>query len=116
MEHSSYLPIPTSKDLNEVTRLEDLFTIEIFPKNKNTFIDQKFLDYLAVNGHEIENIHWRNFEKLIAEFFNKQGFKVVLGPGSNDGGVDIRVFNEMNQVCRLFLSNARSILGIEKSQ
>ncbi len=37
-------------------------------------------------------MHWRKFEGLTAEFFKREGFRVQLGPGSNDGGVDLRVY------------------------
>jgi restriction system protein len=84
---------PDSKSWNGVSNLSDLFDCEIHNENENEFLEQKFLDYLAVNGHEIEKIHWRNFEKFCAEYFNKLGQKVVLGPGTNDGGIDIRVYN-----------------------
>jgi restriction system protein len=49
---------------------------------------------LAVNGNEIELIHWRNFERFCAEYFKKQGYIVILGPGTNDGGIDIRAYKE----------------------
>jgi restriction system protein len=84
---------PNSKSWNGQTSLSDLFDCEIIGENENEFLEQKFLDYLAVNGHEIENIHWRNFERFCAEYFHKLGQYVVLGPGTNDGGIDIRVFN-----------------------
>ncbi len=34
-------------------------------------------------------LHWRDYERLLAEIFKNQGFDVKLGPGSNDGGIDI---------------------------
>lgn len=85
---------PSSRPLENAIPLQSLFDLELFPQTENTFIDQKFIDYLAKNGNEIEEIHWRNFERFVAEYFKRQGFTVVLGPGRNDGGVDIRVFNE----------------------
>lgn len=39
-------------------------------------------------------MHWRNFERLTAEFFNRQGYQIELGSGSHDGGIDIRVYNK----------------------
>lgn len=84
---------PNSKSWNGLSNLSDLFDCEIVGENENEFLEQKFLDYLAVNGHEIEKIHWRNFEKFCAEYFRKLGQRVVLGPGTNDGGIDIRVYN-----------------------
>ncbi len=81
-----------------MTPLDKLFNIEVKPKNEIDFIDQKFIDYLSVNGHEIETIHWRNFERFCAEYFKRQGYHVVLGPGTNDGGTDIRVFKDKNDL------------------
>lgn len=77
-----------------ITPLSKLFDSEVSPRSDEEFVEQKFIDYLAVNGHEIETIHWRNFERFCAEYFRRQGFVVVLGSGGNDGGVDIRVFRE----------------------
>ncbi|HVW13508.1 MAG TPA: restriction endonuclease [Mucilaginibacter sp.] len=84
--------MPENKRLNIATDLSNLFDREVIPNSE--FLEQKFIDYLAVNGHEIENIHWRNFERFCAQYFKKQGYIVELGPGGNDEGVDIRVFEE----------------------
>lgn len=58
------------------------------------FIDQRFIDYLHANQEKLGAIHWREFEKLTAEFYEREGYKVDLGPGSGDGGVDVRVWND----------------------
>lgn len=83
--------MPSNKTLN-INNLQDLFDREIIPNSE--FLEQNFINYLAVNGHEIENIHWRNIERFCAQYFSSKGFTVELGPGSNDGGIDIRVFEE----------------------
>ncbi len=75
------------------TPLNDLFSCEI-KSDKNKFLDQSFLDYLASNQDKLEFIHWRNFERFCAEFFERQGYKTVLGLGTNDGGIDIRAYDE----------------------
>jgi restriction system protein len=85
--------LPASKEWQPTSKLSDLFQCEIKSENEHEFLDQKFLDYLAVNGNEIEDIHWRNFEKFCAEFFRREGYHVDLGPGINDGGTDLRVYN-----------------------
>lgn len=56
------------------------------------FIDQRYLDYLSNNGHRIGEMHWRKFEELTAEYFEREGFRVEIGPGSNDDGVDVRLW------------------------
>lgn len=56
------------------------------------FIDQRFIDYLSNNHDRLPEMHWRKFEQLSAEFFHREGYEVKLGPGSNDDGVDVRVW------------------------
>lgn len=56
------------------------------------FIDRRFVNYLIANHDRLINMHWRKFEELTAEYFHQQGFTVELGPGSNDDGVDVRVW------------------------
>lgn len=84
--------LPGSMEWDGLTELSDLYECELH--SENNFIEQKFIDYLAVNGHEIELIHWRNFERFCAEYFKRQGYEVSLGPGTNDGGVDIRAYKD----------------------
>jgi restriction system protein len=56
------------------------------------FIDQRFIDYLSANQASLPNLHWRKFEELTGEFFHREGYQVELGPGSNDDGVDVRLW------------------------
>lgn len=56
------------------------------------FIDQRFIDFLSNNADRLPDMHWRKFEELTAEFFHRDGYQVTLGPGSNDDGVDVRVW------------------------
>lgn len=76
------------------TNLEDLFNKESLPKKNDEFIEQKFINYLEANPEMLEFMHWRNFERLTAEFFKRQNYIVELGPGSNDGGVDLRIYDK----------------------
>lgn len=82
------------KDWDGMTPLSDLFCKEIAPKKEPILMDQRFIDYLVANLDQLDKIHWRNFERLCAEFFKRNGYIVKLGPGTNDGGVDIRVWPE----------------------
>lgn len=76
------------------TRLSDLFDREIQPRKDLTFFDQEFINYLHENSDDLDRIHWRNFERLVAEFFSSIGYQVNLGPGQNDGGIDLRIYNK----------------------
>lgn len=77
--------------------LNSLFQQEHIPLSENKFIDQKLINYLSANPEKLEYMHWRNFERLTAEFFNRQNYSVELGPGTNDGGVDVRVYDTMDK-------------------
>jgi restriction system protein len=77
--------------------LNNLFKREHIPLSENQFIDQKLINYLSANPNKLEFMHWRNFERLTAEFFNRQNYSVELGPGTNDGGVDVRVYDKKDK-------------------
>ncbi len=77
-----------------IKSLSDLFQVEIVPDKSSKYIDQEFINYLKENEHDLDKMHWRNFERLVAEFFRKVGYHVELGPGTNDGGIDIRVWSD----------------------
>lgn len=72
--------------------LEDLFSSESLDATHGTFFDQRFIDYLSANFDRIDSINWRKFEGLAAEFFVRSGYAVNVGPGRNDGGVDVRAW------------------------
>jgi restriction system protein len=72
--------------------LARLFASERLPE-AGTFFDQRFVNYLSANPEKLDAIHWRQFEALAAEWLQREGYDVELGPGRNDGGVDVRAWN-----------------------
>lgn len=76
----------------DVVALTDLFKSESLETYYGTFFDQRFIDYLVSNFDSIDRMHWRKFEGLTAEFFERSGFYVEIGPGRNDDSVDARVW------------------------
>ena len=80
-----------------VLPLSKLFNEETIPYDPSQYFDQRFLDFLAVNIKKKGKIHWRNFERLVAEFFKRLGYAVTLGPGHADGGIDIRVWSDSSK-------------------
>ena len=74
--------------------LNRLFEGEHIPDNPEAYLDQRYIDYLAKNSEDMKQIHWRNFERLTTEFFKRQGYEVDLGPGTKDGGVDVRIWTD----------------------
>lgn len=75
--------------------LDDLFYSGTQSENMvGEFIDQRYINFLSANLDKLSQIHWRKFEELTAEYFHRQGYKVDLGSGTNDDGVDLRIWND----------------------
>jgi restriction system protein len=72
--------------------LKELFESEKLIAEYGAFIDQRYIDFLHRNFPEIDRIHWRKFEQLTAEYLDREGYKVALGPGRGDDGVDVRAW------------------------
>ncbi len=72
--------------------LKKLFTGTNQAPEEGSFIDQRYLDYLSNNTNRLQDMHWRKFEQMTAEYFEREGFRVEIGPGSNDDGVDVRLW------------------------
>ncbi|HBD7396234.1 restriction endonuclease [Legionella longbeachae] len=83
-------------DWNSIISLEDLFLSQKNNAETRKYLDQRYINYLSQNYSEIESINWRKFEELTAEYFSNHGFKIELGPGAKDDGVDIRAWNSDN--------------------
>jgi len=79
-------------DWKDEIALKDLFKSESLESQYGNFIDQRFINYLQKNNDKLNEMHWRKFEGLTAEFFTREGYKVELGPGRNDGGIDVRIW------------------------
>jgi len=75
-----------------IEQLESLFSGNSHDPLYGKFFDQRFIDYLSNNTEKISSMHWRKFEELTAEYFEKLGFQVELGSGQNDDGVDVRIW------------------------
>ena len=52
---------------------------------------EELYSHFARRPDDLYRLSWREFETLLFRIFQNQGFTCELGPGSNDGGVDVRV-------------------------
>jgi HJR/Mrr/RecB family endonuclease len=50
---------------------------------------QSVLQSLLLRPGALDELHWRQFEKLIAELLEADGYTVELMQGTKDGGVDV---------------------------
>ncbi len=81
-----------------IETLESLFAGGSGSPEFGKFLDQRFINYLHANNNRIQDMHWRKFEELTAEFFHRDGYNVELGPGRNDDGVYVRVWKPEQSV------------------
>lgn len=80
--------------------LKDLFESEGLNAEYGTFLDQRYIDFLSANFSAIDAMHWRKFEQLTAEFLDRCGYQVQLGPGRGDDGVDVRAWSKDTEIVR----------------
>lgn len=52
-------------------------------------INTRFAKMIADNPRNLEELEWRDVERLVADLFDGLGFRVTLTPGSKDGGKDV---------------------------
>jgi hypothetical protein len=57
-------------------------------------INNELIEYLAKKPDLLHELHWRKFEELLSVLFKAKGYDTTLGPGSGDGGVDIRMISK----------------------
>ena len=54
-------------------------------------VHDELYSHFAKRPEDLHRLTWREFETLLFRIFQAQGFTCELGPGSNDGGIDVRV-------------------------
>lgn len=92
--HLAHSPFFTREErLEDPVALISLFKSERLPAAKSGFFDQRFINYLSGRPELFQEINWRQFEGLAAEWLARSGYDVELGPGRDDGGVDVRAWN-----------------------
>ncbi|MDA1989349.1 restriction endonuclease [Bacillus cereus group sp. BcHK104] len=94
--HKSPWGISRKVNWKDTAELTELFKSESLETPHGKFIDQRYIDYLSHNFDSIGEIHWRKFEALTCEFFEKQGYYVEIGEGRNDDGIDARIWLKEN--------------------
>lgn len=82
---------PEVRQWETPVKLADLFDTEAVPDGTTdgAYLDQRFIDYLDANPDELENMHWRQFENLCGEYFQRAGYQVEVTAPRGDGGIDV---------------------------
>lgn len=94
---------------SNVINLSDLFEEHYPVVEEGSFFDQRFVDFLSNNTDKLGDIHWRKFEELTAEYFDRLGYIVDLGMGGNDDGVDLRVWGNSDQKKPTFIIQCKRV-------
>lgn len=66
--------------------------IQNLAENRLFELHSEVYEHFAEDPDQLKGLHWRHFEEFLDSIFRNQGFRTELGPGSNDGGVDIRIY------------------------
>lgn len=82
--------------VNETPRRE-IYRHPTFPETCSVAVpdfDQislELIEHLSKHPEDLQKLKWRRFEELLDAVFKNQGYQTVLGPGSGDKGVDLRL-------------------------
>lgn len=114
-EHDSY-----GKEENVYQTTEFDTTCRLIIPDFET-ISCELMAYFAEYPDKLQEMEWRKFEELLDAIFRNQGYHTELGPGSGDGGVDIRLIQKdsIGEVLTLVQAkryNARNPIGLEAVQ
>jgi hypothetical protein len=58
-------------------------------------IHTEVFEHFAARPEDLKRLSWRQYEELLDAIFKNQGFVTQLGPGRNDGGVDLRLYQSV---------------------
>ncbi len=63
-------------------------------KDDTADVYEEIYSHFIRNPDDLYRLEWRSFEILLHRIFQSHGYKSILGPGQNDGGIDIRLYQE----------------------
>jgi Restriction endonuclease len=59
-------------------------------------IHEEVFAHFAKHPDHLIRLEWRQYEEFLDTVFRNQGFRTELGPGTSDGGVDIRLYQSQS--------------------
>jgi restriction system protein len=59
-------------------------------------IHSEVFEHFAKNPDHLARLEWRQYEEFLDAVFRNQGFRTELGSGTNDGGIDIRLYQSQS--------------------
>lgn len=92
-DHCSFAVYPKDDRLREdFLRLHRWQWLQYLAQQKLFELHGEVFEHFAQHAQDLQRLEWRQFEELLDAIFMNQGFYTELGPGRNDGGVDLRLY------------------------
>lgn len=80
--------------------------VELFLRHYEA-IDRRLIERLSKSPDLLHQLHWRQFEELLAEVFSEFGYETEIGHGIGDEGVDLRLIKHDDIGSLLILVQAK---------
>ncbi|MBN1509823.1 MAG: restriction endonuclease [Sedimentisphaerales bacterium] len=80
------------KSIDEYFALYRWQWLQHLAQKRLTDIHSEVFDYVEEHPEALARLSWRQYEEVLDSIFKNQGYYTELGPGTNDGGVDIRLY------------------------
>jgi restriction system protein len=91
--HYTFSLYPTDDRLREdFLSLHRWQWLQHLAEKKMFQLHSEVFEHFAKHPDDLKRIEWRQFEELLDAIFKNQGSYTELGTGRNDGGVDIRLY------------------------
>jgi hypothetical protein len=91
-DHVSLIISPKAEDAKrDYLKLQRWQWIQYLAERRLYDLHAEVFEHFAQNPETLRNLHRRQFEEFLDSVFRNQGFRTELGPGGNDGGVDVRL-------------------------
>lgn len=91
--HYSFILHPIDDRLGEdLLSLHRWQWLQRLAERKMFELHSEVFEHFAKHSEDMQRIEWRQFEELLDAIFKNQGFYTELGTGRNDGGVDLRLY------------------------
>ncbi len=93
--HYTFSLYPTDDRLREdFLSLHRWQWLQKLSEKKLVELHAEAFEHFAQHPDSMKKLGWRQFEELLDAIFKNQGFHTELGPGTDDGGVDIRLYQD----------------------
>jgi restriction system protein len=94
-DHTTMALYPEDEHVcDELLSLQRWQWLQKLSERKLLALHSEVFEYFAKRPESMTKLGWRQFEELLDAIFKNQGFQTELGPGTSDGGVDIRLYQD----------------------